>query len=140
MEQVSAAIIMARLLKMASMVLLLYCSDVHSYRRQIAAILHQHVVNPRLSIRGTTPLSHSLAHQSCAGLSALLLADTSVTEEEVLAVAQGAVEQLPSANIIVAVTAVVIVGIAVLQYSLGDLATEVSAGSRCDCIRLMYDV
>lgn len=57
--------------------------------------------------------------------STLQLADTSISEEEVLAV-QGQAANLPDPLIAVGFAVVVFLGVAVLQFSLGDLTKEVS--------------
>jgi len=56
--------------------------------------------------------------------SSLQLSDTSISEEEVLEVT-GQVTNLPDPLIAVAFAAVVFLGVAILQFSLGDLTKEV---------------
>lgn len=62
-------------------------------------------------------------HSTLAG-PALWLSDTSITEEDVLEVT-GRVANLPDPMIAISIAAVVFLGVAVLQFSLGDLATQV---------------
>ena len=52
-----------------------------------------------------------------------LLADTSVSEEDVMAVT-GTVSTLPDPIYAVAFAAIIFGGVAVLQFTLGDLATQ----------------
>lgn len=54
----------------------------------------------------------------------MLLADTSVSEEEILSVA-GQTTDLPDPLFAVGVAAFIFLGVAVLQFSLGDLTKEV---------------
>jgi hypothetical protein len=56
--------------------------------------------------------------------SSIQLSDTSISEEEVLEVS-GQVTNLPDPLIAVAFAAVVFLGVAILQFSLGDLTKEV---------------
>ena len=56
--------------------------------------------------------------------SSIQLSDTSISEEEVLEVS-GQVTNLPDPLIAVALAAVVFLGVAILQFSLGDLTKEV---------------
>ena len=53
----------------------------------------------------------------------LQLADTSITEEEVLAVT-GVSQELPDPIYIIVLAGVVLLGIGILQFSLGDLTKE----------------
>ena len=53
----------------------------------------------------------------------LQLADTSITEEEVLAVT-GVSQDLPDPIYIIVLAGVVLLGIGILQFSLGDLTKE----------------
>ena len=53
----------------------------------------------------------------------LQLADTSITEEEVLAVT-GVSQDLPDPIYIIVLAGVVVLGIGILQFSLGDLTKE----------------
>ena len=57
-------------------------------------------------------------------LSSIQICDTSISEEEVLEVS-GQVTNLPDPLIAVAFAAVVFLGVAILQFSLGDLTKEV---------------
>lgn len=52
-----------------------------------------------------------------------MLADTSISEEDIISVA-GQASDLPSPTYAVAFAALILVGVAVLQFSLGDLTKE----------------
>ena len=58
-------------------------------------------------------------------ISTLQLADTSISEEEVLNTV-GQVGDLPDPFFTVVVAGVIVLGVAVLQFSLGDLTKEVT--------------
>lgn len=53
----------------------------------------------------------------------LILSDTSINDEEVLAVT-GTASNLPDPSSIVGVAAIILLGVAALQFSLGDLTKE----------------
>jgi hypothetical protein len=90
----------------------------------------------RPASRMLRPVSKSRLSMSMGGLpapmatlshmfvSTLQLADTSITEEEVLSVT-GATAELPDPIFVIVAAGVLLVGIAVLQFSLGDLTKEV---------------
>lgn len=59
-------------------------------------------------------------------ISTLQLADTSISEEEVLNTV-GQAGDLPDPFFTVLVAGVIVLGVAVLQFSLGDLTKEVSS-------------
>ena len=74
-----------------------------------------------MSMGGLPAPMASLSHMF---VSTLQLADTSITEEEVLSVT-GATAELPDPIFVIVAAGVLLVGIAVLQFSLGDLTKEV---------------
>ena len=61
-------------------------------------------------------------------VSTLQLADTSISEEEVLDLV-GQAGDLPDPFFTVVVAGIIVLGVAVLQFSLGDLTKEVTIGS-----------
>ena len=85
------------------------------------------VVSSRLSM-SMGGLDTPMASLSHLFVSTLQLADTSVTEEEVLSVT-GASAVLPDPIFVIVAAGVLLVGIAVLQFSLGDLTKEVRDGA-----------
>lgn len=61
-----------------------------------------------------------------AFVSTLQLADTSVSEEEVLEIVGQTNSGLPDPFFTVLIASIIVFGVAVLQFSLGDLTKEVS--------------
>lgn len=70
-------------------------------------------------------IQESLFKHMMADQSMMLLADTSISEEEVLSVA-GQATDLPDPLFAVGIAAAIFLGVAILQFSLGDLTKEVT--------------
>ena len=80
---------------------------------------------PHMSIKimRTSVGSMSGLHSTFQDMSQLLLADTSVSEEDLIAIS-GQTAELPSPLFAIAFAFIVFAGVAVLQFSLGDLTKE----------------
>ena len=103
-----------------STLLLISISNVHCFSP---------LTSPIVRCRSPTSLKMSLENVIAAIapriISTLQLADTSISEEEVLNTV-GQVGDLPDPFFTVVVAGVIVLGVAVLQFSLGDLTKEVT--------------
>lgn len=65
-----------------------------------------------------------LASVPTLSLATIVLADTSVTDEDILNIS-GQASELPDPTIFISFAAFLLIGVGVLQFSLGDLTKEV---------------
>lgn len=111
--------------------LVITSTTVHSFRRQTSVkskSLSKHFYSnnealPHLIVTASKNF-RDYAIETEQFWSSIQLSDTSISEEEVLEVS-GQVTNLPDPLIAVAFAAVVFLGVAILQFSLGDLTKEV---------------
>ena len=101
--------------------LLLVAISVNGFTMRPNAIKSR--VVPSSSTRMNMAMSTPFMPMSTLFTNTLQLADTSITEEEVLAVT-GVSQELPDPIYIIVLAGVVLLGIGILQFSLGDLTKE----------------
>ena len=102
------------------LVALMTCSGVHSFASRSSTLL-----KCRSSHSMQMSIQDVIITQLPRIMSTLQLADTSISEEEVLNTV-GQAGDLPDPFFTVLVAGVIVLGVAVLQFSLGDLTKEVS--------------